>query len=102
MKRLAITTFAVFLLCGLDPAETTQRIFARASDALKAGDYAAAETGFRKVLEIEPENVSAMGNLGVVYSRTLRYARAIEIYKKALSLNPRERGILLDLGLVYL
>src|SRR5207244_3707436 len=43
-----------------------------------------------------------MSNLGVVYSRTLRYARAIEIYKRALRLSPREQGVLLNLGLVYL
>jgi len=43
-----------------------------------------------------------MGNRGVVYSRTFRYARAMEIYRQAPRLSPREQGILLNLGLVYL
>src|SRR5215470_6068013 len=102
MRHLSIHAIMVLFLCGIELAQTTQRVFEEASEGLKAGDYAAAEAGFRKVLSVEPKNVNAMGNLGVVYSRTLRYARAIEIYKKALSLSPQEKGILLNLGLVYL
>src|SRR5580700_6291236 len=82
--------------------EQTEKAFVRASEALRSGDYPAAEAGFREVLRAEPNNVSAMGNLGVIYSRTLHYAKAIEIYKRALTVSPHERGILLNLGLAYL
>src|SRR5215470_392981 len=102
MKRFAITGLTALLLSAASLTDTTQQIFERASQALKAGDYPAAEAGFRRVLEAEPRNVSAMGNLGVVYSRTLRFAKAIAIYKRTLSLSPQEQGILLNLGLVYL
>src|SRR5215470_12953992 len=102
MMRPSITVLALLLLCGESVAQTAQQTFEKAAAALKAGDYNTAEAGFHSVLKAEPGNVDAMGNLGVVYSRTLRYARAIEVYKQALDLSPRNRGILLNLGLVYL
>src|SRR5215469_3758180 len=99
MSRTAITGFAILLFLGATPAQTTKQTFERASQALQAGDYHAAEAGFLEVLRFEPSNVNAMGNLGVVYSRTLRFAKAIEVYRHALRLSPREQGILLNLGL---
>jgi Flp pilus assembly protein TadD len=80
---------------SLQPASAgaqTQVIFEHASQALQAGDYPAAERGFRKVLRAEPGNLGAMGNLGVVYSRTNRYARAIVVYKQALRTAPQVCG----------
>src|SRR6266550_4120908 len=103
LKSLAVLAFATVLCCApVRSDSSTEKIFESASAALRKGDYAAAEVGFRKVLQAEPRNIGAMSNLGVVYSRTLRYARAIEIYKRALRLSPREQGVLLNLGLVYL
>jgi Flp pilus assembly protein TadD len=84
------------------PDSPAQKLFESASRALRNGDYAGAEAGFPRVLQAEPNNLGAVGNLGVVYSRTLRYAKAIEIYRRALNLSPREPGILLNLGLAYL
>ena len=103
LRSLGVFAFATVVFCvPVRSDSSTQKIFESASVALKNGDYQAAEAGFRKVLQAEPKNVGAMSNLGVVYSRTLRYARAIEIYKRALSFSPREQGVLLNLGLVYL
>ena len=103
MKCLAIAFWALgMLLQSTSGGTKTQAIFEHASQALQAGDYASAEDGFRKVLVAEPGNVSALGNLGVVYSRTNRYAHAIDVYKQALRVAPQDRGILLNLGLVYL
>ena len=101
MARFLIAVFAALLVCFNSPAQSVQKTFEKASESLKAGNYAGAEAGFLKVLKSEPNNVGALGNLGVVYSRTLRQAKAIEIYKHALRLNPRDQGILLNLGLVY-
>ena len=100
MKRFAIPYLAALFFCAAGQAQTPQKMFEKASRALNAGDYTEAEAGFRNVLRLEPRNVNAMGNLGVVYSRTLRYAKAIEIYKQALRFSPQDRGILLNLGLV--
>jgi tetratricopeptide (TPR) repeat protein len=96
---------AVLLVCTAALALgqlTNQKQFERASEALKSGDYATAESGFRKVLDADPHNLGALGNLGVVYSHTHRYAKAIEVYKRALRMSPRDQGVLLDLGLAYL
>src|SRR5438105_11886297 len=79
-----------------------QQIFARAEQALRTGDYIAAESGFRRVLQDQPSNIAALGNLGVVYAHTHRYARAVEIYRRALRISPRDQDVLLNLGLAYL
>jgi Flp pilus assembly protein TadD len=104
MRRASLSIWiAITLLSGMAAAATpAEKIFAQASAALNAADYDAAESGFRQVLKLEPNNLGALGNLGVVYSRTHRYAKAIEVYNGALKLSPRDPGLLLDLGLVYL
>ncbi|HEX2711668.1 MAG TPA: tetratricopeptide repeat protein [Candidatus Acidoferrales bacterium] len=93
------------LLAGglaVQAADTLETTFQKASAALSSGDYAAAEKGFQQVLRYAPNHIGSLGNLGVVYSRTLRNARAIDVYKRALNISPRDPGILLNLGLVYL
>ncbi len=61
-----------------------------------------AETGFRTVLQREPKNLGALGNLGVLLNRRNRPLEAVEIYRRALALAPREPGLELNLGLAYL
>ncbi len=82
-----------------EPAKVT---FDRAVKALSAGDYAAAKQGFQSVVRQEPNNVGAIGNLGIIYARTNRADKAIAEYQRALRLSPNEESILLNLGLVYL
>src|SRR5580765_3093514 len=77
-------------------------LFESSSKKMKAGDYQGAETGFLVVLRSDPNNVSALGNLGVIYTHTQRYALAIKSYEKALRIRPNERGFLLNIGLIYL
>ena len=81
--------------------DTLETTFQKASVALSAGDYAAAERGFRAVLRAEPNHIGALGNLGVVYSRTHQTSKAIEVYRQALRLSPGDKGLLLNLGLAY-
>ncbi|MGE5647356.1 MAG: tetratricopeptide repeat protein [Acidobacteriota bacterium] len=92
------------LLCGvlLTAADTAQAVFERAVKALGAGDYAAAERGFESVLREQPRHVGALGNLGIVYSRTNRADRAIATYRRALRVSPNDEAILVNLGLIYL
>jgi tetratricopeptide (TPR) repeat protein len=96
---------AYLLCCGLlanaitEPP--TQAIFEQAVQALTAGDYPAAEHGFQRVLQQEPRNVGALGNLGILYARTNRIDKAIAEYQQALRLSPNDEAILLNLGLVY-
>ncbi len=92
------------LLCALSlhAAESAKAIFDRAAQALAAEDYQGAEHGFQSVLRLEPRNVAALSNLGVVYSRTSRADQAISAYRRALQISPDDVAILLNLGLVYL
>ena len=54
------------------------------------------------MLKASPRNVGAMGNLGVVYSRTNRTGKAIEVYSRALKVSPHDSLLQLNLGLAYL
>jgi tetratricopeptide (TPR) repeat protein len=83
-------------------AEPAKDVFDRAVRALSVEDYANAERGFQSVLRLEPRNVAALGNLGVIYSRTGRADQAITSYRRALELSPDDQAIVLNLGLLYL
>ncbi len=95
---------ACLFICGffLWAAEPAKEVFDRAAKDLAAGDYTAAERGFQTVLRTEPHHVGALGNLGVIYSRTNRADQAIAMYRRALKFSPDDQALLLNLGLVYL
>ena len=50
---------------------------------------------------MQPGNVGALGNLGVVYSRTNRFPAAIDVYRRALKLAPKDPALNTNLGLAY-
>jgi Flp pilus assembly protein TadD len=96
---------ACLLMWGLlarGQTEPVQVTFDHAVRALSAGDYGAAEQGFQAVLRQQPNNVGAIGNLGILYARTNRTDQAIAEYQRALRLSPNDEAILLNLGIVYL
>jgi cytochrome c-type biogenesis protein CcmH/NrfG len=99
MKSAGCLCLLGFFLWATEPAKG---IFDKAVRALAAGDYAAAERGFQCVLREQPRHVGALGNLGVIYSRTNRADEAIAVYRRALRLSPDDKALLLNLGLVYL
>ena len=84
---------------GADALEAT---FNTAAAALSRGDLPTAEQGFRTVLKSQPNNIGALGNLGVIYSRAGRTRDAIDVYRRALKLAPNDPGLLLNLGLAHL
>ena len=92
---------AVLFCAGLFGADSLEAVFEKAASALASQDYANAERGFEAVLKAQPANVAALGNLGVVYSRTRRYARAIDVYRRALRIAPGDKGLNTNLGLAY-
>lgn len=99
MKFAACLCICAALLCAADPAKT---VFDRAVQALVAKDYPAAERGFESVLREQPGHIGALGNLGIVYSRTGRADKAVAVYRRALKISPDDQAILLNFGLVYL
>jgi protein O-GlcNAc transferase len=95
---------AYLCLCAslVSAAQSAQDIFESAAKALAAGDTEAAERGFQAVLRQEPHNIAALSNLGVIYSRTSRADKAIDVYQRALQVSPNDTAVLVNLGLVYL
>ena len=51
------------------------------------------------VLKSQPDHIGALGNLGVIYSRSGRTHEAIEVYRRALKLAPNDAPLLVNLGL---
>jgi len=102
MKSAAVMAWVGALCLAAHAGGSPQQIFDRAAQALRDGDYPAAESGFRQVLKQDPRNPGALGNLGVVYSRTHRFGKAIEVYKQGLRMSPKDPGLLLNTGLAYL
>ncbi len=94
-------TAAVVLLAALWPQSPQARFDAGAA-ALRSGELETAEREFAAVVKLEPRNVGALGNLGVVYSRQGLPARAVEVWERALPLAPSDAGLRVNLGLAYL
>jgi superkiller protein 3 len=84
---------------GADALEAT---FSDAATALARGDLIAAEQGFQAVLKSQPNHIGALGNLGVIYSRSGRTRDAIDVYRRALKMAPNDTPLLVNLGLAYL
>src|ERR1700733_8408845 len=106
MKYLT-STLATALLLSFNFAlgastDMAKQTFESAVLAMNAGQYPQAEAGFRKVLELDPNNISALANLGILYAKTHRYTKAIEAYKQVLRLSPKQRETQLNLALAYL
>ncbi len=76
--------------------------FNEAVAAMQAGRLSDAESGFTRVLAADPENLPALGNLGVLYAKTHRLAKAIEVDQRALSISPKDPSLLLNIGLAYM
>jgi len=97
--RVTLCLLAAGLILGADPLA---QVFDKAAAALSRGDYTVAEEGFQQVLKGSPNHIGALGNLGVVYSRTDQVDKAISVYRRALKLSPADKGLLLNLGLAYM
>ncbi len=97
--RLAL----ISLLCGLCSAQDANpdRLFARAIEEQQHGDYAAAISDYRKLLELRPNELQAKVNLGAALVHVQRFDEAIEAYRSALPAMKDKSPVLLDLGLAY-
>ena len=73
----------------------------RAVSALSAGDYALAEARLTAVLKLAPDFAPAYGNLGVILRRRGDIPGAIDAYRRALALTPRDPSILGNLAALY-
>jgi predicted TPR repeat methyltransferase len=67
----------------------------------KAGDYAAAESGYRECLQREPQDPSALHLLGLLRSHQGRNREAIDLMLQSLAAAPRYVDAWSNLGLAY-
>jgi tetratricopeptide (TPR) repeat protein len=76
--------------------------FMRGAMYEKMKKYDAAETEFRKVLELNPKNASALNYLGYMLAdRNVRVSDALDFIKQALELDPNNGAYLDSLGWAY-
>ena len=73
----------------------------RAVDALSAGDYARAEALLTAVIRLAPGFAAAEGNLGVLLKRRGDIPGALDAYRRALALSPRDPSVLGNLAALY-
>jgi tetratricopeptide (TPR) repeat protein len=73
----------------------------QAYSAYQAGDNAAAEAGYEKVLKSRPDNRDALLGLGALAMKNGDENRAVEIYSHLLQINPQDklvRGIVINMS----
>jgi tetratricopeptide (TPR) repeat protein len=63
-------------------------------DALKRGDFAAAETKLRAEIRAHPDDVEGLSFLGVALDNQKQFAEAESFHRRALALAPRSNSIL--------
>jgi tetratricopeptide (TPR) repeat protein len=82
-------------------ADDPAKLFQRAADLQSAGQLDAAVDAYRAFLAVQPQNVEALSNLGVVFARLGRYDEAIASYRKALEVSYLNVPIRMNLALAY-
>jgi Flp pilus assembly protein TadD len=77
-------------------------LFQKGALAEREKHYEQAEQLFHKVLEIDPNNATALNNLGYMLAdKTSRYADALKYIRKAVELEPMNGAYLDSLGWAY-
>jgi tetratricopeptide (TPR) repeat protein len=82
-------------------ALTAEEHFLQGNTYAQNGQFEEAIAEYLAVLEIEPDHVSAMTNLGVAYYNTGQLEEAIAQYKEALDIAPDDADIHSNLAAAY-
>ena len=77
---------------------TVQQLFKQGETAETVGDNSQAETIWRKVLQVEPNNGKAYNNLGNALRRQGKLPEALTAHQKALQLNPNDAEAYVGIG----
>ena len=81
-------------------AAEARALSTRAVAAFQKGDLAAARKDFQKVLELAPDNVPTIINLGLIAHRQREFAEAERLLNKAVKIAPETGAAWLVLGVV--
>jgi len=78
----------------LEAQKETEKLNRDAVEHIRHGDYPKAIEIYQKVLELDPEDLSALNNLGVVYEKRPEWqAEAVRIWKRVLELSESRRDL---------
>jgi Flp pilus assembly protein TadD len=76
-----------------------QEIIAECAIALE--DDVLAEEALRRLVVLQPRNLQALNNLGILYDRQQRQGEALQVYSAALTLAPEDPSVLTNLGILH-
>ncbi len=96
-----LSLFAASVQTNAAQEQTSGDEFARAIQLQQSGDLDGAVSVYRDFLQVHPQSIEALSNLGAVYARLGRHAEAVEQYKRALELDSHNMAIRFNLGLAY-
>ncbi|HLN03760.1 MAG TPA: tetratricopeptide repeat protein [Bryobacteraceae bacterium] len=96
-----ILSFLLVLTAARAAEQGIKEYIEQGEQALARGDLAAADASFRHVLAINPNEVGAHVNLGVIAMRRKKWQSALSELTAAEKLAPQVPGIRLNIGLVH-
>lgn len=96
---LAAAAFVV-LLTGCSPEAKKTRYLEQADRYFADGKYDEAEIDYKNVLQLDPQNARAIGQLGFIYYAQGSVARSIPFIYRAQQLKPEDLPLRVKLGLV--
>ncbi|MEX0695259.1 MAG: tetratricopeptide repeat protein [Rhodospirillales bacterium] len=109
MRVIGIVLVSIFLMsnsgpaiaAGSEPVATEVGEIGQARDALKGGDFAAAEALLRKAVAKDPGSADAWNLLGFATRKQEKLKEAEEYYLKALAIDSKHIGAMEYLGILY-
>lgn len=86
---------------GRAAQSSLQALLVAGSQALQAGDNAAAANAFREALAQQPNSVEILNNLAIALAREGKQQEAIVLYERALHLEPANSQTTRNLAIAY-
>jgi tetratricopeptide (TPR) repeat protein len=87
---------------GQTKASQAQRAFARGVELQQKGDLEDARQAYQAALELDPQRVDALSNLGLVYSQLGQQEPAVKCFRRALKVDPEQDTVRFNLGIAYM
>jgi tetratricopeptide (TPR) repeat protein len=94
-----VLIFSVLSCTPVGLGQSVEELFRQGNAAQAAGNYSQAETIFRQVIRINPQDTNAYNNLGLALRRQGKLEEAITNYQKAIQLDPKDASAYNNLGI---
>jgi tetratricopeptide (TPR) repeat protein len=98
--------FAILLVAAMSSGcsqqgDTKEQHLSKANDYVASEQYAKAEKEYRDVLRLAPEDVAALGRLGIIYFNQGQFLQATQLLNKAVELKSDDIEVQLKRGLLF-